>query len=105
MNERPKFEPDCFFKKAIRLYPKQGETYKVWAMHLHRSEKYQEAVDALKMAMKNGDTGPDVHYQLGMSYLSLGNEAAAKKHARKAYATNYPLQGLKNRLGHKLQQD
>lgn len=98
MNTRPKYDPECFFKKALNIYPQKGETYKAWAMHYYRNKKFQKAVDSLKTAMEHGDSGADVHYHLGMSYHALGDLDSARKHAVIAYTSNYPLQGLKQKL-------
>ena len=53
-------------------------------------------------SMSMGDTSPTLHYYLGLSYLSLGNEDEAVHHAKIAYSGGFPLQGLKNRLGNRL---
>jgi TPR repeat protein len=38
------------------------------------------------------------HYNLGLLYFDKKNYSKAKVHAEKAYALNFPLPGLRNRL-------
>ena len=101
-HQKPLYQADCFFRRAIQIYPNYAETWKVWGLHNYRNGDYTKAIEMFMKSMSMGDTSPTLHYYLGLSYLSLGNEDEAVLHAKIAYSGGFPLQGLKNRLGNRL---
>jgi tetratricopeptide (TPR) repeat protein len=40
----------------------------------------------------------EIHYSLGLIYFELGDMDGALEYGRKAYAKNYPLPGLQQKL-------
>ena len=101
-NLKPTNEAECFFRRATHIYPQHPETFRVWGLHYYRNGQYEKSVDGLMTAMSQGDNSADVHYYAGLSYLALGNDQEAIKHAKVAYDQGFPLQGLKNKLADKL---
>lgn len=99
---KPAYDPDCFFQRATRIYPQHAETHKVWGIHLYREKRYSDALSAFLEAQSKGDTSAEIQYNLGLTYLALEDNENAVTYARKAYNAGYPLQGLRKKLGDKL---
>lgn len=94
----PTYQAECFFERATRLYPQYGETWMVWGIHRHRNQDYEGAVAKYREALARGYSRPELHYNLGLSYLELGHWSEADKHERQASAAGYPLKGLRKQL-------
>lgn len=65
----------------------------------HRKKEYSLARDALLEAnsLASGQSA-DVHYNLGLVLIKLGDYEEAAKHAHLAYQAGYPLPGLRRQL-------
>lgn len=97
-NKRPLLTADCFFERAISMYPQHAETYKVWGIHLYRHEKYDDSIAMILKAQSMGDRGADMHYYLGLSYLANGDRPSAEFHAKEADRLGFPFKGLQRKL-------
>ncbi len=94
----PRKTPEYYFKRAINFAPKDGTARMLYAIHLHRSGKLQEALVRYKEAELLIPNSPELHYNLGLLYLSMNKTNRAREYAVKAYNKHYPLQGLKRKL-------
>jgi Tfp pilus assembly protein PilF len=90
--------PEFYFEKAINFSPDDGYVRLLYAIHLHTVGKYQQALEQYKEAERLIPNSPELHYNVGLLYVSMGKIAQAKEHATQAYNHNYPLQGLKKKL-------
>ena len=57
-----------------------------------------EAVAQLEEAEKLIGENANIHYNMGLAYFDLGKFEASLRHAHRAYALGFPLEGLRNRL-------
>lgn len=86
-------------RKAITINPKESSGYSALAVFYRKQNKLALARDTLL----EGDTvlegkSPEIHYNLGLIYLDLGDTTNALERAHAAYGLGYPLPGLRNRL-------
>jgi tetratricopeptide (TPR) repeat protein len=91
-------EKECYFKIAVTSLPPDPAVFHVIAIFYHQQNKLDIAKRNYDKALALAEQNPEIHYNAGLLYLDLGNASEALKHAKKAYASGYPLQGLKNRL-------
>jgi tetratricopeptide (TPR) repeat protein len=89
---------ECYFERAIRFQPSDPGPYMVYGMHLTRSGKSKEAVQALMVAAELAPADPNVNYNLGLAYFEVKEYENAVKHAKLAYDAGFPLDGLRNKL-------
>lgn len=88
----------CYFDRAIRFRPDDGQVRMVFSIYLYRTGKYKEAVDQLYQAEKLLPESANLHYNMGTILLDLGEFEKSLVHAHKAYALGFQLPGLRNRL-------
>jgi len=92
-------QAEAILRKGMLAQPKRSEPYVMLAMLKRKQHKLSEARDVLKQADEvTAGESPEVQYNLGLINLELGDTAAARANARKAYQLGYPLPGLKNLL-------
>lgn len=90
--------PEFYFGKAMKFTPQDGYVRLLYGIHLHTVGKYQKALKRYKEAESLLPNSPELHYNLGLLYLNIGNIEQAKAHAIQAYSRGYPLKGLKIKL-------
>lgn len=88
----------CYFDRAIRFTPDDGQVKTIYAIYLNRIGKRTEAIDQLHQAQKLLPESGNIHYNLGLIFLDLGEFENSLLHAHKAYALGFQLPGLRNRL-------
>lgn len=57
---------------------------------LYREGRYEEAVEAYQKALEQGDSSPQLHYNLGTALLRLGRYEEAQQHLQLALASVDP---------------
>lgn len=92
------YTPECYFKRALYMQPKDGLVYAIYATHLHLSGKLNEAEQHYQSALKLTKNKIEINYNYGLLLFDKGDYAAAKAQAEIAYQSGYPLQGLKRKL-------
>jgi tetratricopeptide (TPR) repeat protein len=86
-------------ESTIQTHPDRLELYGALAL-LHRKDK--DLVEAKRVLLR-ADTvaagqSAEIQYSLGLVNLELGDVASAVDNARHAYASGYPLPGLRDKL-------
>lgn len=89
---------DCYFDRAIRFAPDDGEVQALYGVYLARIGHKQDAVKALENALKTEKHNPNVHYNLGLVYFDLKDYRNALEQAHEAYRLGAVLPGLRNKL-------
>jgi tetratricopeptide (TPR) repeat protein len=93
-----------FLTTAIERNPKDPRGYSALAITLRDAKRLTEAREALERGNQVlGGASAEIHYNLGLICIELGDMPAAVEHAQRAYELNYPLPGLREklrRLGH-----
>ncbi|MFQ5761142.1 MAG: tetratricopeptide repeat protein [Acidiferrobacterales bacterium] len=94
----PEQPPKYWLDRAMRFAPHDGVVPLLYAIHLHRLKKYDQALILYKQAEKMLPNSAEVHYNLGLLYVARHEYGLALLHARQAYKLGYPLPGLKTKL-------
>jgi tetratricopeptide (TPR) repeat protein len=85
--------------KGVEAQPQSAEAYVALAYVYSQMKKKEEARDVLV----KGNTAvegksAEIHYNLGLIELELGNTESAVAQAKEAYALGHPLPGLRRKL-------
>jgi Tfp pilus assembly protein PilF len=99
--DRPRgagYSIDCYFDRAIRFAPDDGNVYMIYGTYLFKSGAKQKALKEFEIAENYAENNANLHYNLGLVYLDAKEYDKALLHAHKAYDLGFPLAGLKNKL-------
>jgi tetratricopeptide (TPR) repeat protein len=91
----------CWFERAMRFRPNDGTVWLIYANFKARQNRNEEALEAYEQAKDLLPGSVEVDYNLGLLYFKLGQYEKAASHAKIAYGSGYPLQGLKRKLAGK----
>jgi tetratricopeptide (TPR) repeat protein len=88
-----------YLSQAITTRPDDALAYGALAVIQRKQGRLDLARDTLLKgdAATHGESA-EIHYNLGLIYLELGNAEAAQAQAKRAYELGYPLPGLKKKL-------
>lgn len=89
---------ECLIQRAIRFKPQDPVVRTIYAAHLHKGGKLDEALQQYQVAEKINPNWSELQYNMGLLYFDLKQYAQAKQHAQRAYQQGYPLSGLRNKL-------
>ena len=89
---------DCYFDRALRFTPRDGNIWMIYGIFLHRKGLLEEAMEKYKKAEELLSQNATLHYNLGLLLLDMEKTDEARTHAKKAYALGYPLPGLRDKL-------
>ena len=92
------YSAECYFERAMRFNASDGMVKMIYGIFLHQIGKHSDAVSMYKSALALLPKSAEVHYNLGLALLDIGQVADATKHAKMAYELGYPLPGLRNKL-------
>ena len=92
------YPADCYFERALAFTPNDALIYMIWGNYVYRIKEFDRAVLIYNRAEELAPNDPEVQYNLGLLHVELKNYDKAKEYAQKAYAQNYPLPGLRNKL-------
>jgi tetratricopeptide (TPR) repeat protein len=92
------YDLDCWFERAVRFRPDDGNVRLVFGIALMRDAKYDKAVEQFGIAEQAMPNSADVHYNMGLAYYHLGNYDDALVRAKRAYELGHPLPGLRRML-------
>lgn len=88
----------CYFDRAVRFKPEDPQVRMVYGIYLQRKGNHKGAVQHLLVAEQFSGENANLLYNIGLLYLDLGDFEKALKYAHRAYATGFPLEGLRKRL-------
>lgn len=88
-----------YLEKAIESLPDDSGPYTALALHYRNLKQ----LDLAKKTLLRGDEAlkgesAEIHYNLGLVEIELGDLEAATSQAKRAYDLGHPLPGLKNKL-------
>lgn len=89
---------ECYFDRAIRFKPADGMVRMVYSSYLLKINQPERAMEQLKIAIGLQPDHPNINYNLGLLYFQKKDYEQANLYAQKAYASGFPLPGLKNKL-------
>ncbi|GJL74787.1 tetratricopeptide repeat protein [Nitrosomonas sp.] len=88
----------CYFDRAVRFKPNDAMVRSIFSNHLLKINKIDMALEQLLFAVDIEPENPTIHYNLGLLYLKKRNYDKAVYFAKKAYAQDFPLPGLRKQL-------
>ena len=88
----------CYFERAVSFRPNDPTVRMIYGTFLAKRKKDAEALEQLEVAKEYAGDNANVHYNLGLVYLSLGKYDQALSYAQTAYRLGFPLPGLKDKL-------
>jgi hypothetical protein len=92
------YSVDCWFDRAVRFTPDDPAVRLVYGIELIKDGKNGEAIEQFKTALDKSPDNANVHYNLGLAYLSLKKYDESLAHAKRAYELGFPLPGLRDKL-------
>ena len=97
LNNSP-YSIDCWFDRAMRFQPDDGQVRAVYAYYLSRLSKFRQAADFYLEAIRLGSDTANVHYNLGLALFELKDYEGSLIHAKQAYELGFTLPGLRRKL-------
>lgn len=94
----PKISAYCFFDRAIRFRPEDMAVRFSYAIHLHQSRKYKEALEQYKMAETQYVENRFFHYNFGLLYADMKNWGKAVEYAQRAYSSGVTFPALRQKI-------
>ncbi len=88
----------CYFERAMRYQPDDDAVYTIYGTYLFKRGDIAGATQELKRALSINQDNAAANYNLGLLYANQNKFDEARVYAKKAYAQNYPVEGLKNKL-------
>ncbi|GAA0369637.1 hypothetical protein GCM10009092_37370 [Bowmanella denitrificans] len=92
------YSAECYFKRALYFRQDDAMARMLFAIHLHRAGKLNEAEKQYLIVLEQQPDNPELNYNLGLLYVEMGNISKAKEHAETAYQLKYPLPGLADKI-------
>jgi tetratricopeptide (TPR) repeat protein len=93
-----KWPVDCYFLRAFQFAPDDGVPHAVYGTHLIAVGKEAQAMDEFKRAVALDPENATINYNAGLAFFKAKDYDKALYHAKKAYAKDFPLPGLRNKL-------
>nr|WP_243760280.1 hypothetical protein [Aestuariicella hydrocarbonica] len=87
----------CYFERAFQFRPDDAKLYQLYGIYFFKKEDYEQAMENFKKS-KELSPSPEADYNIGLVYFEMGDLENAKFFAEKAYAADFPIAGLKNKL-------
>jgi len=89
---------ECYFLRAIAFAPDDPVPHMLFGNYLQKRNKRDEAREQYEEALRLAPESPDVNYNAGLYFLSIGDLERAKALAKVAYDDGYPLPGLRTKI-------
>lgn len=92
------YDAECYFQRAVAFNPADPTIYVIWGNFMYHKKEYQEALAKYNQALDLDPDSSEAHYNIGLLYVQLADLPNARKHADRAYALGYPLEGLRHKV-------
>jgi Tfp pilus assembly protein PilF len=92
---------ECHFLRALAFAPDDPAVLTIYGAFLARTDRPKEALAQFQEAEKLDSQDRTLQYNIGLVLVDLGDYAAARSYAEKAYAQGISLPGLRDRLRRK----
>lgn len=93
-----KYPIECYFERAIRFAPDDGHVRSAYAGYLYSVGRSDDALAQYDEAVRLAPDDATVNYNAGLLHFKKKNYDSANRLAQKAYASGFPLPGLKTML-------
>jgi tetratricopeptide (TPR) repeat protein len=89
---------DCYFERAARFRPGDSTVRLLYGNYLAKIGRPREALIQMQAAEKLIIENANLHYNMGLVYMTLKDYDKALRHAHRAYQLGWQLPGLRNML-------
>ncbi len=89
---------ECYFDRGERWRGDDSNVKLLFGIYLLRLGRNSEALVKLDAAEKLASEDPNLFYNLGLAFFDLKQYDRALTYAHRAYALNFPLPGLRDKL-------
>lgn len=89
---------ECYFQRAINFSPNDSITHMLFAIYLQKLNHKKKASEQYEAAIKISPENISIRYNYGLLLFSMKHYEQSLENAQKAYASGYPLPGLKKML-------
>jgi len=96
---------ECHLQRAIKFSPKDPVPYMILGLLMHDFEQYKLALKSFRTANRLLPNDVITQYNMGLTLVELGQYDEAAQLVEEIYRTDFPLQGLKNKLARATQQN
>ncbi|MBK8744994.1 hypothetical protein [Propionivibrio sp.] len=93
-----RYSVGCYFNRALRFRPDDDTARMIYGIYLSKKGRNKEALEQLNSIQTPNDDNANLHYNLGLLFLKLGDQKKSLAHAQKAYQLGFPLPGLRDKL-------
>ncbi len=91
-------EPECYFQRAMQFAPDDHVVPLMFGVFLQQLAHPDKAIAYFKRSHKLNPNDPESSYNIGLYYFSKKDYKKSLEYAKKAYALDYPLPKLRNKL-------
>ena len=96
--EGRKYSLTCWFERAKKMSPRDGNVYLLHGIHLLRVERYAQAEANMLRAVELMPGSAEANYNIGLLYVRIEDYEQASEYAQTAYSLGYPLPGRRKQL-------
>jgi tetratricopeptide (TPR) repeat protein len=89
---------ECHLQRAAKFSPSDPVPYMILGLLLHDFKEYPQALESFRRANRLLPNDVITLYNMGLTLVELENYEEAVQVAKEVYSTDFPLQGLKNKL-------
>ena len=89
---------DCYFDRAMRFRPNDPVVYMLHGLHHAMRDKHKKALESYEIAKQKMPASVELHYNIALSLIALGEYDEARESAKFAYDGGFPLPGLRRKL-------
>ena len=93
-----KYPVECYFDRAIRMNATDAKVRAIYGGYLLQQKRNKEATEQLEITVNLEPDNATALYNLGLLHFKQKNYEKANDYAQRAYALDFPLPGLKNKL-------
>ena len=89
---------ECHLQRATNFAPRDPVPYMIQGLLMHDFKKYPKALESFRKANQLLPNDLITIYNMGLTLVELEQYDEARQIAEEVYNTDFPLQGLKNKL-------
>jgi len=97
-NTAQNYPAECYLQRAMNFSPNDPIPYMLHGMLMHQMKQYEAALKSYRQAIKLQPQDLITQYNMGLTLVELKKFQEAEAIAKKVYAADFPLPGLKRKL-------
>ena len=89
---------DCYFQRAIGFNPRDAITRMLFGIYLAKAGRTDDALSQYQAALELMPNSPELHNNIALLQIELGDFDSARRHALRADELGFPLSGARGKL-------